>query len=135
MANRALRLWANALRRQFTVAAGQTVTEFRRVKLAAEGTVQHCGANELGIGTAEYGGAAGEDIVVILDGHAVVPMKVGTGGVTFNKYVKPVADGVADITVADGTTPTYASGLALQSGVLGDVVGVMIGGPTPFPNA
>ncbi len=136
MSSRALNISRSALRHGFTVKTGETVAKGTRVKLTAEGEIDQCNANEAGIGTAEEAGvSAQKGVTVLLDGHAIIPVLVGTGGATINKYAKPVADGYADITVADGTTPTYASGMFMQTGVAGDYVGMMIGIPTPFGNA
>jgi hypothetical protein len=136
MSSRALNVSSGALRKGFTVKTGETVTKGCRVKLTAEGEIDQCGANEAGIGTAEEGGVSGQkNVTVILDGHAIIPVLVGTGGATVNSYAKPVANGYADITVADGTTPTFYSGQFMQTGVAGDMVGMMIGIPTPASNA
>ncbi len=136
MSSRALNLSMGALRHGFNVKSGSTITKGQRVKLSAEGEIDICGANELGIGVAEEAGVSlQKNVTVMLDGHAVVPVKVGTAGATLGKLAKSATDGFVDITVADGTTPTYAAGMFMQTGVLGDMVGMMIGIPTPFGNA
>lgn len=120
----------------FTVAAAQTVTEGFRVKFAAaDGEVQNCGAGEDGIGYALASATAGQKVSVVLEGSAVVKVKVGTGGATRGAYAIPVANGLADQAIADGTTPRRLAGKFMQSGVAGDMVGLLIGIATPMSTA
>jgi hypothetical protein len=55
-----------------------------------------------------------------------VPMLVGTGGVTAGNPVRlaAAADGVTDATVGGGTTKILVIGVAEDTGVAGDYVGV-----------
>ncbi len=120
----------------FTVAAGQIVTEGFRVKFAsADGEVQNCGAGEDGIGVAQSSATAGQKVTVVLEGVAVVKVKVGTGGASRGAYALPVANGFADQAIADGTTPRRLAGKFMQTGVAGDSVGMLIGISTPMSTA
>lgn len=58
----------------------------------------------------------------------VFPMKVGTGGTTRGTKQKVVADGITDAptTLNAGATTTPIMGIALESGVAGDFVGVIM---------
>jgi hypothetical protein len=73
---------------------------------------------------------AGNRVQGLLPGP-VVPMLVGTGGVTRGKKVVTVSDGVADAPAHDssGATDGIITGIAYESGVAGDMVGVI---PTFF---
>lgn len=136
MAVRALKLLSKCLFHKFYVASGQAVTAGQRVKFASSDTeVQNCGANEAGIGTAVDTAVAGAPVEIMLDGHAVVPITVGTGGATRGLYAKSTANGYADQAIADGTTPRFIAGMFMQSGVAGDVIGMMVGIPTPLSTA
>lgn len=120
----------------FTVASGQTVTEGFRVKFAsADGECQNCGAGEDGFGIAQASGTAGQKVSIVLEGSAVVKVKVGTGGATRGAYSIPVANGYADQAIADGTTPRRLAGKFMQTGVAGDFVGMLIGIATPMSTA
>jgi hypothetical protein len=120
----------------FTVAAGQTVTDGFRVKFAAvDGECQNCGAGEDGFGYALASATAGQKVSIVLEGTAVVKVKVGTGGATRGAYAIPVANGLADQAIADGTTPRRLAGKFMQSGVAGDFVGMLIGIATPMSTA
>lgn len=142
MAVRPDRLLDKALIIELTVAAGQTVAVGRKVKqVTNEDTCQHAGAGEVPCGTviaiggntAVTPGAAGDRVMVALDGNAVVPMKVGTGGTTFGVMQQAVSDGVTDVTPNGAPTTgvlVASCGLAMQTGVAGDVVGVLVPGPS-----
>ncbi len=132
----------NALIITLTVATGQTVAVGRPVKqVTNESTCQHAGAGEVACGvviaiggnTAVTAGAAGDRVQVALFGTAIIPMKVGTGGTTFGVMQQAVSDGITDVTPngAPTTGVLVASvGLAMQTGVAADVVGVLVPGPS-----
>lgn len=74
-------------------------------------------------------GAAGDKVqMAYLAGAAIVPVKVGTGGATRGKQAKVVADGVTD-----GTTGTEVVGTFTESGVVGDLVGLLTTGRCKLP--
>lgn len=137
MAARAHNKVQNALIQSFKVPATKAVTAGFRVKFSgADDAIENCGANEDGIGIALADGVAGDTgIPVALDGIAIVPVKVGTGGATRGLFAKFLADGFTDQAIADGTTPRYLAGRFMQTGVVGDMVGLLIGVATPMSTA
>jgi hypothetical protein len=93
-------------------------------------------ANDVAIGVALEAGntTTVPKIQVVLFGTAIVPCLVGTGGATAGVRVGWVADGVTDINfqVASGATwtPACVYGIAMQTGVDNDIIGVLTsGGP------
>jgi predicted RecA/RadA family phage recombinase len=138
MATRPQRQTQHALKRYYTVAASQTCTVGKTVKLASDTTVQDAGAGsdlEIGIcmesSDANASGvvAAGFQVEILLLGHAVVPMLVGTGASTRSKKQVVVSDGITDAAASGGgTTAVECIGIALESGVAGDLIGVLVGG-------
>lgn len=128
----------NAIVKSYVVATSQTVTVGKTVKLASDTTIQDAGAaSDLEIGIclestdANASGvvAAGYTVNVVLLGHAIVPMLVGTGDSTRSKKQKVASDGITDsATGGGGTTAAECVGIALESGVAGDFIGVLIGG-------
>jgi hypothetical protein len=68
-------------------------------------------------------------IEVVLMFSAIVPMTVGTGGSTRGKKQIVVSTGVTDAPANPGadTTDIEIIGVALQTGVAGDVIGIGIG--------
>ncbi len=142
MAVRPDRILQNAIQQRFTVAAGQTVAIGRVVKqITNEDTCQVAGAGEIGCGvvismggnTAVTAGAAGDFVMVALFGYAVIPMLVGTGGATFGVMQQCVTDGVTDVTPNGAPTTgvlVASAGLAMQTGVAADVIGVLVPGPS-----
>jgi hypothetical protein len=135
MATRAHMKIDEAVIHTFTAGAGG-ITRGRRVKFGADDlTVLDCGAGEDGIGIALEAAAVGAPVSVALEGCAVVPVLVGTGGATRGAYAVPVANGFADQAIADGTTPRRLAGKFMQSGPVGDLVGLLIGVSTPMSTA
>src|SRR5262245_32380914 len=112
----------------YTVASAKTVTKgFPVIFSGSDTEIEDAGANsDLLIGVALNGGAAGERVQV-LHPAPIVPMKCGTGGTTRGKKQKMAADGVFDAPAHDssGATDDSIVGIAMQSGVAGDTVGVM----------
>lgn len=136
MAVRAHKKIQNALLMAFK--PGGAIGAGRRVKFGADDdTVLEAGAGEDGVGVTldAAAGASSDRITIVMDGQAVVPVKVGTGGATRGGYADNAADGLKDRAIADGTNPRFLAGKFLQSGVVGDVVGLMIGVPTPTATA
>jgi hypothetical protein len=123
----------NALIRNYTVASGQTVTGGAEVIFASDDEeIQVATANSAAaFGIARHPGTtytAGERVEVIIYGDAIVPMKVGTAGVTRGLEVTQTATGVEDAPAANaaGATVTWICGRALQSRVVNDEVGVAV---------
>ena len=136
MATKAKQKLAGACIDTFTVASGQIVTEGFRVKFAsADGECQNCGAGEDGIGIAQTSATAGQKVSIVLEGLAVVRVRVGTGGATRGSYAIPAANGFTDQAIADGVTPRRLAGKFMQSGPVGDLVGLLIGVSTPMSTA
>ena len=116
----------NALIKTYTVDTGGATTAGFPVKFGASDLViVSCTAGDaLCIGVALETKAAAAQCQVCLNGTVIVPMTVGTGGSTRGTNQKLVANGVTD--TASGSDVLY--GRALQSGVVGDLIGVMVGG-------
>lgn len=112
-----------------TVKAASTVTKGYPVKLNTSDSSQvlDCGAGEACDGVALDSGAAGEDVrIVMAAGGGIVPMKVGTAGVTAGDWVKMTSDGIATATPGGGTTVLHLIGKATQTGTVGHMVGVQL---------
>lgn len=114
------------------VETAQTVAVGRVVKDGnADKEIQHStdGVDAIGVivSLGPLAGAAGDKVqLAYLAGACIIPVKVGTGGATRGKLAKVVADGVTDA-IPDVATPTAANvvGFFTQSGVVGDVVGMV----------
>lgn len=86
------------------------------------------GSDPLAIGVVVQANAATRPASIALYGHAVMPVTVGSGGATRGKMAVRVSDGYTDAaTVGGGTTVQYVRGQFLQSGVVGDTVGMLVG--------
>lgn len=117
-----------------TVETGQTVAKYRVVKDGnADHECQHAGAGELGFGVVtelgKLAGAAGDKVqIAALAGGCVIPVLVGTGGATRGALLQCVADGVTDVTPNGAPTSgvlVAAVGIATQTGVAGDIIGMI----------
>lgn len=119
-----------ALTMPFTDPSMPAFTKGTEVKFGASDTLLAAtsGSDPLAIGVIVQGNAAGRPASVALYGHAIIPVVVGTGGATRGVMAVRVADGFTDAaTVGGGTTVQYIRGQFLQSGVVGDTVGMLIG--------
>lgn len=133
MATRANQDLKNALVKVYGAKNAVVFTVGARVKFGATDTeVDLGGANDdLTFGTAITAGTgtavAGAVLIeVALDVPMIIAMTVGTGGSTRGSKQIAAANGVTDAqTNGGGTTPHALVGIALQSGVLGDLIGVM----------
>lgn len=118
---------AGAIILTMVVAAGQTVTKGYGVKFASADTeVQNCGAGERAIMTALESGTAGNRVQVVVHAVAIVPVKVGTGGATRGLPAIMAADGYIDRALGGGTTSREIGGFFMQTGVVGDEVGLAL---------
>lgn len=111
----------------FTVAAGQAATEGRAMSFAAaDEEVQLTAAGAaVTCGIALETKAAGERVQVLV-GEGIIKVKVGTGGATRGLYAVVVADGLTNTaTIGGGTVVKNLAGRFLQTGVAGDVVGLL----------
>lgn len=125
-----------AIIRPYVIPATKVVTQGFRVKFSgADNQVENCGAGDDGFAIALQSGVAGDTVLCLLEGHAVVPVKVGTGGATRGSFARCVADGMTDVVVADGVNPRNIPGKFLQSGPVGDLVGLLVAASTPTPTA
>lgn len=123
----------NALIKRYSIKDGVTIAKGARVRFGGSDTEidNISGADDdttfataleggTGIGTTVW-------IEVALDFPLVVAMVVGTGGATRGKKQKIAADGVTDAPAnGGGTTSHPIVGVALQTGVAGDLIGVGI---------
>lgn len=120
----------NALIMQFADASQPAFTKGTEVKFDTSDTllVATSGADPLAIGVIYQANAAGRPASVVMYGDKVMPVLVGTGGATRGKMAVRVSDGFTDAaTVGGGTTVQYIKGQFLQTGVIGDTVGLMTG--------
>lgn len=139
MAARAHRNYAFAIIRAYTIEAGQQVVVGKTCKFGtSDGTIQDAGANsDLAIGVVRPHPKAvngvitaaslnANDVVEVLHPfNAIEAMLVGTGGTTRGKKQVVVADGITDAApTGGGTTAVEVVGIALQTGVALDLVGV-----------
>lgn len=119
-----------ALVMQFDDSSQPAFTRGSEVKFNGSDTLlQAAGANDpLAIGVIYQGNAAGRTAHVVLYGHSVMPVKVGTGGATRGVDATTVADGFTDAAAnGGGSTSQIIKGKFLQTGVAGDLVGLLIG--------
>jgi len=130
MATRTHRFLQNACIRTFKVETSGDVTLGRPVKFGnADDEVENASTNEKSIGTAYLSETTdGARVQVVMHGHSIVPVLVGTGGATRGEYAIATTDGYTNQTLGGGTTVKYIAGQFLQSGVAGDYVGMQIGG-------
>lgn len=120
----------------FLIPSTKVVTKGMSVKFSgADNQIENCEAGDDGIGVALASGVAGDTVPVRLDGAAVIPVLVGTGTATRGLYAVTVADGHINQAIADGTTVRNLRGKFMQSGVAGDLVGLLIGCTTPTMTA
>lgn len=141
MATRALILDQNQLIRPYKIKSGETVTLGKAVvfntSADADDEVLDATANsESAIGVALFhekmvngvlsASSLGNDrFNVSLFAYCVQRMKVGTGGATRGKRLTIVSDGVTDAATSNsGSTVVNIIGFALQTGVVGDYIGV-----------
>lgn len=129
MATRALTKLDFACRH--TLTSDAAMDRGAEVKFGASDTAcTAAGTNDpLAIGTVERAvTASGKAVSVLLYGHAIIPVKVGTGGATRGVDAITVADGFTDAASnGGGTTSQIIKGKFMQSGAAGDVVGLLIG--------
>ncbi len=130
MATRASEILQYATIRPYTVAAAQTATKGYAVKHSgADDAIQNMAAvSDNCIGIALEDGAAAAVVRVALFGNGVAKVKVGTGGATRGAPAKYAANGLTDATVGGATTKLVVLGQFMQTGVVGDFVGVNLGG-------
>lgn len=118
------------------VAAGGTVSRGRAV-VKASGTVTQAATGLYGVATKDANGdgsspegsigAPGYNVGIVMFGSpAIVPMVVGTGGVTQGTPVKLAATGVVAATIGGGTGAIFVAGTATQTGAAGELVGVNV---------
>lgn len=147
MASRAIRQYQFGIIRSYPIEPGQQVVVGKTCKFGAtaasgnpagEATVQDAGAaSDLAIGIVRPHAkavagvitaaslTANEQVEVLHPFSAIEAMLVGTGGTTAGKKQKVVADGITDAPAnGGGTTDVEIVGIALQGGVVGDLVGV-----------
>ena len=130
MATRAHERLDNALILPFNDASQPAFTRGTEVKFDSSDTLLAAttGDDPLAIGFIYQSNAAGRPASVVMSGFAVMPVTVGTGGATRGKLAVRVSDGFTDATTfGGGITAQTIRGQFLQSGVAGDVVGMMIG--------
>jgi hypothetical protein len=135
----------NALIKRYFVAASQTITAGTRVKFSATSTRPYSGVDgqevtpstsdeDVCIGTAaetatSTATAGTVQVDVVLDGFAIVDVVVGSGGSSAGKKQVNSATGVTDAPAnGGGTTAHTILGIAMQTGVQNDHIGMLIGG-------
>jgi hypothetical protein len=130
MAARAQEVLQYATIRPFTVASGQAATAGFAVKHSgADDAVQNMAAvSDNCIGISLDTGAALASVRVAMFGNGIAKCKVGTGGATRGAPAKYAANGLTDATVGGATTKLVVLGQFTQTGVVGDMVGINLGG-------
>jgi hypothetical protein len=116
---------------EYEVASGDTATLGEAVKLDSDTTIDDCdAASDLAIGVALETKAAGEKCRVAMFGHAIVPVKVGTGGATRGTKAVLVATGFTDAAAhdSDGTGNESTYGIFLASADAGDLAPLLLSG-------
>ena len=122
MATNAVEILENAVIKSYTT--GAAVVKGRLVKFSS-GTIIHAAATtDNAVGYALDSADSGATVRVAHWGPGVCKALVGTGGATQGAPLKYAADGVTDMTVGGGTTKVMCAGQALQTGVVGDYIGV-----------
>lgn len=136
----------NALIKRYFVNVNTTITAGNRVKFTATTVMPYAGVQgqevtnstsdeDVSIGTAlETAGSgavvAGTTMIdVVLDGFAIIPATVGSGGSTVGTKQVNSSTGCTDAPAnGGGTTAHTIVGIAMQTGVSGDQIGLMVGG-------
>jgi hypothetical protein len=111
-----------------TVTTAKATTKGMSVIMSGNHTVEDATlTDDTIVGVAMETKTAGQRVEVAMLGP-VIPMKVGTGDTTRGKKQIPVATGITDAPAHDssGATDGIIVGIALESGVAGDFVGVML---------
>lgn len=128
MAARPTKKIQNALIETWTVTAAATATQYMPATLTAEKTARDSTSGENCSAIFLETKAAGEKVqVAILAGGAVIPVKVGVAGATQGGYAEVGTTGLVDRTLGGGTTVRYIAGKFLETGVSGDIVGMIAG--------
>lgn len=110
-----------------TVKSASDVTAFFPIKRDGT-TILNCAAGDAADGYALETGVAGAVVEFVLAGCGGGPIraKVGTGGATAGAWLKMATDGVTDAgTIGGGTTLVNVVGKAVETGVVGDVIGIL----------
>jgi len=118
-----------ALIQTFVVKTGASTTKNMPQTLdAATGTVSDSVAGDNPHCIALDSQTAGNKVsCVLLAGGAVVPVQVGTAGATAGKFAEVGTTGLIDRTPGGGTVVRYIAGTFAETGVSGDVVGLIVG--------
>jgi hypothetical protein len=108
-----------------TLIAGAAVAARRIVKFGSSDTavIQASAAADLSIGVSDLGGASGEYTDVIVDGIALVEYG---GNVTRGQLLTADSDGKAVAAAPAATASARVIGVAMLSGVSGDIGSVLI---------
>jgi hypothetical protein len=103
----------------FKAGADLSALQFTFVKLSADDTVVGAGNAEIPHGILMNAPASGEDAEVVIEGGA--KLKLGSGGATRNASLASLALGKAG-----AVTSGVASAIALETGVEGDIIPVLM---------
>lgn len=127
MVERATEILNGAIVRPYTVAASKTSVKGYPVKLSGSDIEKMAAIGDNVIGIALDTGAAGDTVRVAMFGKGICKALVGTGGASRGAPAKYAADGLTDATVGGGTTKLTVAGQFLETGVVGDYVGLNLG--------
>jgi hypothetical protein len=111
-----------------TVQTGQAATLGRLCAVVSATECKNAGAaDDTIIGVFAHDAAAGETVDIYCPAP-IVKVVVGTGGATVNNWAIPVANGVTDAPAHDssGATNDVIVGKFVQSGVVGDRIGMLL---------
>lgn len=108
--------------------ASGAITKGQQVVLGASDNlvVATVAEDQLAIGIATQAAADGDQVAIAMFGTGITHVVVGTGGATRGRLAVAVADGHTDVTIADGANVRVSPGRFLQTGVVGDEVGLLI---------
>lgn len=119
---------SKALIKSYAVKSGTTsVVGGQAIFTTTEGEVDNGAAGGAFVGTflEAVVGDGTKMAQVALHSSLIVPMVVGTGGSTRGKYQVYGTSGVTDMAAAGVGTMVTCAGIAVQSGVSGDLIGVL----------
>lgn len=115
-----------------TATVGAAVTNGYGVKHSSEGVITNVSAGEQPAGIALETGVTGRPAqFALLSGPCIIPVKVSaTGAATRDGWAIATADGFTDaVALGGGTVAKNIAGKFYDSGVAGDIVGLV---PAPF---
>lgn len=127
MATRALLEIGNAVEQLMTVQTADIAVNLPVKFGSLDGTIILCAADDpLVIGTTRTAAIIGAQAAVVLNGYAITKVEL-SGTATRGLPLKVTATGYENATLLNaGATLVRCSGQAMQSGVVGDIIGMLV---------